>query len=136
MFRKVHDIWRMGFTGKNIKVGVFDTGISKDHPHIRNIRERSNWTSEPSPDDGLGHGSFVAGVIASSFGGCKGLAPDVDLHTFKVFTSDQVCNRNSRCACCWLLHAAKMNDLCLTSWSVLDSNTSNSFTRTLLENAS
>lgn len=31
--------------------------------------ERSNWTHEPTLDDGLGHGSFVAGVIAGT-GGC------------------------------------------------------------------
>lgn len=69
---------------------MFDTGVRKDHPHIRNIKERSNWTHEPTLDDGLGHGSFVAGVIASSNEGCKGLAPDVDLFTFRVFTNDQV----------------------------------------------
>lgn len=28
--------------------------------------ERSNWTHEPTLDDGLGHGSFVAGVIAGT----------------------------------------------------------------------
>ena len=53
-------------------------------------RERSNWTHEPTLEDGLGHGSFVAGVIASSFVGCLGLAPEVDLYTFRVFTNDQV----------------------------------------------
>lgn len=71
-------------------MGVFDTGIRKDHPHVRNIKERSNWTHEPTLADGLGHGSFVAGVIASNFEGCQGLAPDVDLYTFRVFTNDQV----------------------------------------------
>jgi len=40
--------------------------------------------------DGLGHGSFVAGVIASHHPECPGLAPNVSVHTFKVFTDDQV----------------------------------------------
>jgi membrane-bound transcription factor site-1 protease len=53
-------------------------------------RERSNWTHEPTLDDGLGHGSFVAGVIASSDRECPGFAPDVQLYTFRVFTNDQV----------------------------------------------
>ena len=52
--------------------------------------ERSNWTHEPTLDDGLGHGSFVAGVVAGSSPACPGLAPDVSLHTFRVFTNDQV----------------------------------------------
>jgi len=83
-------IWKQGFSGKGVKVGVFDTGIAENHPHIRNIRERSNWTHQNSLSDGLGHGSFVAGVIGSQDGSCPGFAPDVELHTFKVFTDDQV----------------------------------------------
>lgn len=42
-------------------MGVFDTGIMDRHPHIRNIKERTNWTHQESLSDGLGHGSFVAG---------------------------------------------------------------------------
>ncbi len=43
------------------QVGIFDTGIRADHPHIRHIRERTNWTHQASLADGLGHGTFVAG---------------------------------------------------------------------------
>ena len=39
---------------------------------------------------GLGHGTFVAGVIASS-AECLGFAPDAELYIFRVFTSSQVC---------------------------------------------
>ncbi|CAD7699725.1 unnamed protein product [Ostreobium quekettii] len=87
---EANKIFAKGHTGQGVKVGVFDTGVRKDHPHIRNIKERTNWTHEPTLDDGLGHGSFVAGVIASSYDSCPGLAPDVDLYTFRVFTNDQV----------------------------------------------
>jgi membrane-bound transcription factor site-1 protease len=66
------------------QVGVFDTGIRKDHPHIRNIKERTNWTHQNSLSDGLGHGSFVAGVIGSQDTTCPGFAPDMELYTFKV----------------------------------------------------
>jgi subtilisin family serine protease len=83
-------IWARGHSGAGIKVGVFDTGIRADHPHIRNIKERTNWTHQDSLSDGLGHGSFVAGVIASQDSQCPGLAPDAELYTFKVFTDDQV----------------------------------------------
>jgi len=83
-------LWDLGFSGQGIKMGVFDTGIKADHPHIRNITERTNWTHEPTLDDGLGHGSFVAGVIGGSDASCPGLAPSVSIHTFRVFTNDQV----------------------------------------------
>ena len=38
---------------------------------------------------GLGHGTFVAGVIAS-YKECLGFAPDADLYIFRVFTNSQV----------------------------------------------
>ena len=38
---------------------------------------------------GLGHGTFVAGVIAS-YKECLGFAPDADLYIFRVFTNNQV----------------------------------------------
>ena len=41
---------------------------------------------------GLGHGTFVAGVVASSRE-CLGFAPDAELHVFRVFTNNQVCRR-------------------------------------------
>mmetsp|Transcript_1171 Transcript_1171/g.3431 ORF Transcript_1171/g.3431 Transcript_1171/m.3431 type:complete len:1157 (-) Transcript_1171:13-3483(-) len=83
-------LWSQGFKGAKVRMGVFDTGIRKDHPHVKNIEERSNWTHEPTLADGLGHGSFVAGVIASQDNQCPGFAPEVELHTFRVFTNDQV----------------------------------------------
>ena len=40
-------------------------------------------------EDHLGHGTFVAGVIASS-SECLGFAPDSELFIFRVFTNNQV----------------------------------------------
>ena len=86
---KAPELWEKGVTGAGIKVAVFDTGVYQDHPHFRNVEERLNWTDEPSLDDGVGHGTFVAGVIASHKD-CLGFAPDALLYTFRVFTNDQV----------------------------------------------
>ncbi|CAH1109617.1 unnamed protein product [Psylliodes chrysocephalus] len=82
-------LWNMGITGKGVRVAIFDTGLSKNHPHFKKIKERTNWTNEKTYDDGLGHGTFVAGVIASSKE-CLGFAPDAELHIFRVFTNNQV----------------------------------------------
>lgn len=85
----VKGLWDRGITGKGIKVAVFDTGLPKHHPHFRSVKERTNWTNEKSLEDGVSHGTFVAGVIASSKE-CLGIAPDVELHIFRVFTNIQV----------------------------------------------
>ena len=110
-------LWELGFRGQGVRMGVFDTGIRSDHPHVKNIqcvaprlppwhaspgspcrptrgaapiRERTNWTHEPTLEDGLGHGTFVAGVIGGVDASCPGFAPEVELYTFRVFTNDQV----------------------------------------------
>ncbi|XP_063990633.1 membrane-bound transcription factor site-1 protease [Diachasmimorpha longicaudata] len=83
-------LWKMGVTGRGVKVAVFDTGLAASHPHFKKIKERSNWTNEKTLDDGLGHGTFVAGVIASASRECLGFAPDAELYVFRVFTSKQV----------------------------------------------
>lgn len=82
-------LWEMGYSGSGIRVAIFDTGLSEKHPHFKNIMERTDWTNEKTQDDGLGHGTFVAGVISSQTD-CKGFAPDAELYIFRVFTNNQV----------------------------------------------
>ncbi|XP_053212720.1 membrane-bound transcription factor site-1 protease-like [Panonychus citri] len=86
---RADQLWAMGITGTGVKVAVFDTGLPKNHPHFKKVKERTNWTNEKTFDDGLGHGTFVAGVIASGKE-CLGFAPDAELHIYRVFTNNQV----------------------------------------------
>lgn len=86
---KADGLWSMQVTGKGIRVAVFDTGLARDHPHFKRVKERTNWTNEKTLDDGVSHGTFVAGVIASSKD-CLGFAPDAELHIYRVFTNNQV----------------------------------------------
>ncbi|XP_003739579.1 membrane-bound transcription factor site-1 protease [Galendromus occidentalis] len=83
-------LWELGVRGKGVRVAVFDTGLAKSHPHFKQIYERTDWTNEKTTEDGLGHGTFVAGVIASSHPDCMGFAPEAELHVFRVFTNNQV----------------------------------------------
>ncbi|KAL5651042.1 hypothetical protein ACJX0J_036500, partial [Zea mays] len=83
-------LWGRGFTGKKVKMAIFDTGIRADHPHFRNIKERTNWTNEDTLNDNLGHGTFVAGVIAGQDAECPGFAPDTEIYAFRVFTDAQI----------------------------------------------
>ena len=84
-------LWNSGYTGKGVKVAIFDTGLPDRHSHFRNLKEKTDWTNEKTAEDGLGHGTFVAGVIGGSYRSCPGLAPDADLYIFRVFTNNQVC---------------------------------------------
>ncbi|KAI3854547.1 hypothetical protein MKW92_042079 [Papaver armeniacum] len=83
-------LWDKGYTGGKVKMAIFDTGIRANHPHFRNIKERTNWTNEDTLNDNLGHGTFVAGVIAGEDEECLGFAPDTEIYAFRVFTDAQV----------------------------------------------
>lgn len=83
-------LWEKGYTGAKVKMAIFDTGIRANHPHFRNIKERTNWTNEDTLNDNLGHGTFVAGVIAGQYDECLGFAPDTEIYAFRVFTDAQV----------------------------------------------
>lgn len=83
-------LWAKGHTGAKVKMAIFDTGIRANHPHFRNIKERTNWTNENTLNDNLGHGTFVAGVIAGQESECPGFAPDTEIYAFRVFTDAQV----------------------------------------------
>lgn len=83
-------LWAKGYTGAKVKMAIFDTGIRANHPHFRNIKERTNWTNEKTLNDNLGHGTFVAGVIAGQESECLGFAPDTEIYAFRVFTDAQL----------------------------------------------
>ncbi|KAH6783266.1 SITE-1 protease [Perilla frutescens var. hirtella] len=83
-------LWLKGYTGAKVKMAIFDTGIRANHPHFRNIKERTNWTNEDTLNDNLGHGTFVAGVIAGQDAECLGFAPETEIYAFRVFTDAQV----------------------------------------------
>lgn len=91
---KADELWNLGFRGKGVRVGIFDTGLNLKHPHFRrNIRLRMDWTDEGTEDDLLGHGTFVAGIIGADperlESKCRGLAPEAELYIYRVFNSKQ-----------------------------------------------
>jgi membrane-bound transcription factor site-1 protease len=72
-----------------ISMMVF-TGLTRGHPSFLHTPfERSDWTGEEDLDDSVGHGTFVAGVIAGSDERCRGMAPDVEMHVFRIFNKSQ-----------------------------------------------
>ncbi|GAA0564809.1 S8 family serine peptidase [Paractinoplanes ferrugineus] len=81
--------WQAGYDGTGTKVAILDTGIDATHPDVAGqIAETANFTTTPSADDEVGHGTHVASIIAgtgaASGGRYKGVAPGAKLVIGKV----------------------------------------------------
>jgi subtilisin family serine protease len=78
-------------TGKDVKVGVMDTGIATQHPDLRGVVMGGfNAMDSGSYEDDNDHGTYVASVIAARRNGVGivGVAPDASLYAIKVMDSD------------------------------------------------
>ncbi|WP_231689577.1 S8 family peptidase [Bacillus sp. FJAT-27245] len=72
--------------GKDIVVGVIDTGIDYNHPDIKAnyAYGKSFVPNYPDPIDQNGHGTHVAGSIAGK-GRIMGIGPDLKVAAYRVF---------------------------------------------------
>ncbi|MFC5181326.1 S8 family serine peptidase [Actinomadura harenae] len=80
--------WKAGFTGKNVTVGILDTGIDATHPDLAGsvVAER-DFTGSGNVRDGNGHGTHVASIITGDGVAdtkYRGVAPDARLVVGKV----------------------------------------------------
>ncbi|KAI6191983.1 Peptidase-S8 domain-containing protein [Aphelenchoides bicaudatus] len=82
-------LWARGFTGSSIKVAIFDSGLTPNRVHFKNVAAERDFTDESLPSDQVGHGTFVAGVIAGNNRKCPGISPNSELYIYKVFTKNQ-----------------------------------------------
>lgn len=83
-------LWNKGYTGKDITIAIIDTGCSSHDDLNKNIIGGRNFTTEDDTNnynDYNGHGSHVAGIVASN-GHIKGVAPDSKLLILKVLESN------------------------------------------------
>src|SRR5680860_776666 len=92
-----------GNAGSGIAIGVIDTGCA-DHPDLAGVERRGSFlrgthdTNPSSTDDHHGHGTHVAGIIASKpiWEGVWGMASDALVTSVRVFpdgpdpTADQM----------------------------------------------
>ncbi|MFI5801558.1 S8 family serine peptidase [Streptomyces sp. NPDC051561] len=83
------EAWQAGYDGKGATVAVLDTGVDATHPDLAGkLGEVRNFTTDPTANDGHGHGTHVASTIAgsgaASDGKRKGVAPGAKLLIGKV----------------------------------------------------
>lgn len=79
-----HLVWGQGINGSGVRVAVLDSGIDKTHPSLADrVVRQVDFTGE-GPADLLGHGTHVAGIIASTNETYKGVAYGCQLVNIKV----------------------------------------------------
>ena len=98
---KADKLWQRGITGAGIGVAVIDTGVTGDGPDFKGAdggsRIVANVVTSPfaaTANDGFGHGTHVAGIIAGNslnrapkdpfYGKYVGIAPDANLIAIKA----------------------------------------------------
>ncbi|MEX2118926.1 MAG: S8 family serine peptidase [Pirellulales bacterium] len=75
-----------GYTGAGYAVAVLDTGIDYNHPALAG-RYLGGWDfvdRDADPMDEHGHGTHVAGIIASSHGSYRGIAPQAGIVALRI----------------------------------------------------
>lgn len=79
-----------GYTGQGYTVAVIDTGVDYRHPALAGSYV-GGWDfvdNDADPMDLNGHGTHVAGIIASSNAGYLGVAPDVQIVALRVLDAN------------------------------------------------
>ena len=80
--------WENGFFGENIKVGIIDSGINKDHPDLNdNIERAVDVINLGDASEDVLHGSSVAGIIGAEINNGIGVSgvSKADIYMYKVF---------------------------------------------------
>ena len=77
--------YQSGYDGSGIVVSIIDTGIDLNHPDLEGqiIGGYDFVDNDEMPEDTNGHGTQVAGIIASN-GNLKGISPNSKILMYKV----------------------------------------------------
>ncbi|MFW9915381.1 MAG: S8 family serine peptidase [Candidatus Thorarchaeota archaeon] len=72
-----------GLTGAGVHIAILDSGISSHElvTPIPESRSHSYVENDPSPEDGIGHGTAVASIISQ-------VAPQAVIHNYRVFDAN------------------------------------------------
>ncbi|MBN2042355.1 MAG: S8 family peptidase [Candidatus Aenigmarchaeota archaeon] len=83
------DVQNKGFDGTGVKVCVLDTGVDDDHDYLNPVVAEYDFVNEDNDaTDDHGHGTHVAGIIASTHPTYGGVAPGASIMAAKVLDAD------------------------------------------------
>jgi len=79
--------WKLGFRGRGVKVGIFDSGIDLQHPDLRVAGGVDLIGDGNGFDDCNAHGTHVAGIVGAldNGKGTVGVAPEASLYAMRFF---------------------------------------------------
>ncbi|MDP2661477.1 MAG: S8 family peptidase [Dehalococcoidia bacterium] len=77
-------VWQAGFTGRGVKVAIVDTGVDVNHPALAGRVVATHDVTGEGFGDANGHGTHVAGIVASGDSRYRGVAPEASLLAAKV----------------------------------------------------
>lgn len=74
-----------GITGQGVRVCIVDTGVDDTHPALNPLVAQNDFVNgDTDATDDHGHGTHVAGIVASRDATFRGVAPDAQLMAAKV----------------------------------------------------
>ncbi len=126
--------WALKLDGSGVGVAVIDSGV-KD---VGNLGKQLVKVKVPgndvNPDDGYGHGSLVAGVIAGQSGDSRyvGIAPDAKVYSINVNRPDGVHSSDVITALQWVFENAHANNIRVVNLS-LQETVAGSYQQSLLD---
>jgi predicted sugar kinase len=89
---RVPEVWPSGNMGMEVRVCIIDTGITYNHPDLKdNYKGGFNFVNNtPDPLDDNGHGTHVAGTIAAMDNdiGVVGVAPKASIYSLKALDNN------------------------------------------------
>lgn len=73
---EIEAAWEKGYTGKNVRIAIIDTGVAPHDDLDMSRIEGRNYTGEKKGDyaDRIGHGTFIAGMLSAKRNNGGGIA--------------------------------------------------------------
>lgn len=105
--------YQSGFRGNGARIAILDTGIDLDHPELAASIDHELGihcvNTAFTPNDGIGHGTHVAGTAAAPINGIGvvGVAPEARLVAVKMFNDSG--QSSEAIALCALDHIVGLN---------------------------
>lgn len=84
----IDEIHEMGYLGKDIVVGIADTGIDDTHPDLIGRVLKRGHTIGNNDDDNYGHGTACASCVGGNGEVYKGVAPECSFISVKVLSDN------------------------------------------------